>query len=163
MKKTKEIKNTKELKRVVSSHLSRSQDQNAPIDQRFESLWKALNVYGTFFSKEKMDRDMLKWIIEKSQFSFIFKSCYNQDATFRKNLNELKALTPIYDMRPGINKAVTIYDVTSPSQVIDAIYQVRCNLIHGQKPMDNPRNRLLVKFSFPILEEIVPPMIASLK
>lgn len=161
MRRTKEIGNVKELKRIFSGHLSRSQDQNVSIDQRFESLWKAFNVYGTFFSKEVKDRNMLKWAIQNSQFPLIFKSCYDRNATFRKNLQELKALTPIYDMRPGKNNAVTIHDAADPSQALDAIYQVRCNLIHGQKPMDDPRNRLLVELSFLILEKIVPFMISK--
>ena len=133
------------------------------IDVRFEALWKSFNVYGTFFSKENQDRGMLEWIIQKSDFSKLFNSLYDKDAVFKKSLVEFKALTPIYDMRPRSNKSVTIDDVSNPSQVLDAIYQVRCNLIHGQKFMDEPRNRMLVKSSFVILEKIVPSMIESLK
>ncbi len=163
LKRTKEITNLKELKTIVRDHLSRSQHRNMPMDQRFEALWKAFNVFGIFFSKEISDRNMLGWIIQKSDFSNLFNSLYNKDPDFRKNLVELKAQTPINDMRPESNKSVIINNVSNPRQVLNAIYQVRCNLVHGQKSRDNCRDRKLIRISYLILSRIVSSMIANLK
>lgn len=163
MKRTKEINELKDLKSIILDHLSRSQYRNMPMDQRFEALWKALNVYGTFFSKEIHDNKMLEWTLQNSEFSNLFNSIYNKDPHFRKSLVNLKDLTPIYDMRPGRNKAVIINDVSNPAQVLDAIYQVRCNLIHGQKSRGNPRDRKLIRLSYLILSRIVSVIITNLK
>jgi hypothetical protein len=40
--------------------------------------------------------------------------------------------------------------------VAGILYQVRCNLFHGSKDPDNSRDRMLVRASLGILEDLVP-------
>lgn len=46
--------------------------------------------------------------------------------------------------------------------VAGILYQVRCNLIHGSKDPDSPRDRMLVEESLPILRTLVPELESAL-
>ena len=46
--------------------------------------------------------------------------------------------------------------------VAGVLYQVRCNLIHGSKDPNTPRDRMLVQESLAILRALVPALEASL-
>jgi hypothetical protein len=46
--------------------------------------------------------------------------------------------------------------------VAGVLYQVRCNLIHGSKDPENPRDRMLVEESLAVLEVLVPALESAL-
>ncbi len=48
----------------------------------------------------------------------------------------------------------TINDVNNFSEVLELIYVIRCNLFHGQKLFEDPRDRELVRHAFGVLSRL---------
>ena len=67
-------------------------------------------------------------------------------------------------MRPGHKgESEQISSIHNIDQVLDVIYQIRCNLFHGQKSMIDPHDHELVDLAFHILSKILRPAIDELK
>jgi hypothetical protein len=59
-------------------------------------------------------------------------------------------------------KGAQITDIKEFGQILAAIYQVRCNLFHGQKDPGNSHDRELVELSFGILSKVFKPIVDHL-
>jgi len=65
----------------------------------------------------------------------------------------------VLDMRPGHQgQSKSISNINSFDELLDVIYQVRCNLFHGQKSAIDANDRELVDLAFHILSKIFKPM-----
>jgi hypothetical protein len=157
---TEKIQDINELKTIIASHLNQAAGTTS-IDSKFIFLWRAFNVYGTYFSKENSDQKMIDWMKKKSLFNRFFLNSY-LSRDFQNCCAHLKALSPIHDMRPNPKPSLVIQNSASPSEILDAIYRIRCNLTHGSKIMENARDRELVSISFEILSKVAVPMLLSI-
>lgn len=130
----------------------------------FARLWLAFNaIYGG--EADKTERRRIKSSIRSSMSAAKARAVINKtDAAVSRMLN-----MPPGDMRlekadPGFRRAsreqTRIYR-TSPDAVEKVaalaaiLYQVRCNLLHGSKDPDNPRDNMLVRESVRILEALL--------
>lgn len=112
------------------------------IFDQFISLWVAFNSWGTFVTKQSKDRDMINTIKNNKVLVDRYDSLIKDDQ-FKNDISRL-AKYGILDMRPGYEDRLTqIQDQNDFGQVLDAIYQVRCNLFHGQKDIMIPHDREL--------------------
>ena len=84
---------------------------------------------------------------EKTQFSDNFK-------TALKLMKDESNKEQIRDMS-GRGESVRIKDVSDLDNILEVIYRVRSNLLHGGKEMSNNRNALLMENSFHVLVEIM--------
>lgn len=77
-----------------------------------------------------------------------------QSSETKSWLANLKNLSPIEDMRPNHQGGeVCLNDIENLQEVVEFIYQIRCNLFHGAKnPMDN-KDQTLVDLSGRLLEK----------
>lgn len=119
---------------------------------RFISLWIAFNGWMKGeFGEDQYDSVLLDSVKSFSDMIEVFEGLKNDDTEFSKNLGELQQYG-VVDMRdPNNENKIINYDGNFES-LIDTIYQVRCNLFHGRKNVDdNKKDFELVSLSYRIL------------
>jgi len=151
---------------LIVQWFKRSQKQRVrkfTVFDQFISLWFAFNSWGTYLSKEDRDTDMFNWIKRNTKLPQIFEELTKSNPEFISKLQRLSQYE-VLDMRPrhqGESKSIS--DLHSLDQVLQVIYQIRCNLFHGQKSMIDPHDKELVELAFCILSRIFEPIINQLQ
>ncbi len=119
---------------------------------RFISLWIAFNGWMKGeFGESQSDRDLIAKVKNSLAFKDIFVKLKNDSMEFRQNLRELSNYS-VLDMRHMDDEnRYKRYDGSFKS-LLEVIYQVRCNLFHGRKDVDEDRKDFeLVSLSYNIL------------
>ena len=151
---------------LIIDWFKRSQGQRVrkfTVFDQFISLWFAFNSWGTYLSKKDRDTDMLRWVKENTKLSRILEQLTKKNSEFVAKLQRLSQYK-VLDMRPGHQgQSKSINDIHNLGQVLDVIYQIRCNLFHGRKSMIDSHDRELVELAFHILSKIFEPMINKLQ
>ena len=137
---------------------SQSDKQNDNYDNfdKFIALWIAFNGWANIETKKTRESE---WRAEVSKSGGVlgknYKILLNDDSNFKLNVEALKSASPVYDMRypNDSNKAKKINDINDLREVLDVIYQIRCNLFHGAKDIEIDRDNKLVKLAYDILTE----------
>ncbi|MGD9130138.1 MAG: hypothetical protein PVH73_01025 [Candidatus Bathyarchaeota archaeon] len=130
---------------------------------QFISLWLSFNAWGTYKSREDQDYQMLRWIKTNTGLPEIHNRLMNDDAEYQQRVRRLSEYT-VLDMRPGHqDESKSIENTNSFDELLDIIYQIRCNLFHGQKSEIDPNDRELVDLAFHILSKIFRPVINEMK
>ena len=104
---------------------------------RFISAYVALNfLYDERVEKSERMR-MVNYLVEASRRSDV--------DPFACNVNEYLA-APVINMRPHIGgKNLCKVERNNNNELFSAIYEVRCNLFHGNKCLGDPRDQRLVQ------------------
>jgi len=105
---------------------------------------------------------MLRWVRINTELPKIFEELTKNDSEFVAKLRRLSQYK-VLNMRPwhqGQSKSIN--NIKSLDQVLDVIYQIGCNLFHGQKSMIDPHDRELVELAFHILSKIFEPIVNKL-
>lgn len=127
-------------------------EENASIDigDKFISLWIAFNGWMKFrFGEPVKDATLITHLKKFQEIRNVFNQLQRRDETFISNLQELRRYA-VLDMRYADDVSRSkIFDGTFES-LIDAIYQVRCNLFHGRKG-DEEKDIRLISLSYDIL------------
>ncbi|KPD23678.1 hypothetical protein [Idiomarina zobellii] len=137
--------------------LQRSREAKDPIDG-FSNAWRAFNhLY--FRLNGQNERDKIRRYIEESVDEVV------AERILEEHKGELGYLTavPVIDMRGnGRDTAGNIEEfqregaaVGKLQEIFMIIYQVRCNLEHGQKSPSRERDVELCRSTFPLIERIV--------
>jgi len=128
---------------------------------RFFELWMAFNNWAMRVTESDTDAEMIRKLVMSSALSTTFKSLMNGNKIFFDTVLRFAGYWPIFDVkdvrknglryrfshleRPeyiaqllneGIkHKPADAFDPKAPKwgELIQTIYQVRCNLIHGEK------------------------------
>ena len=152
--------------KLIVDWFKRSQRQRArkfTIFDQFISLWFAFNSWGTYLSNKDKDAEMLRWIKSNTRLPQILEQLTTNDSEFATKLQRLSEYE-VHVMRPGHEgQSKSISDIHSLDQVLDVIYQIRCNLFHGQKSMIDPHDKELVELAFHILSKLFKPIIDELQ
>ncbi len=119
---------------------------------KFVFLWFCFNAWLAYHSQKVTDSDMIAWLKRPSSDNSDLKKSYQMltHPHFKEVLKVLAILSPIHDPRPR-GKKIEIKDVNDFPNIVDAIYQIRCNLFHGRKEANVDRDRNLVQLSGEIL------------
>ncbi|MBU2483431.1 MAG: hypothetical protein KJ760_20285 [Proteobacteria bacterium] len=97
------------------------------------------------------DSGRLKWLIRTKNE---LRQAFEDDALDKSSLSELKRLSPVYDMRPGhLTESVALNDIGNFKEVVDFIYQIRCNFFHGGKSLQENRDIEIVTYAGKFLEK----------
>ena len=147
----------KYLNRIVDNWFRRAIGQDVQFDDfdRFVSLWIAFNAWGTYvFSKDK-DREMVEAAKKDQRLIASFQNLVETDLSFLNHIKLLKAECPVRRNRPyrGHDHA-SINQTNNFSEALEVIYVVRCNLFHGEKVFEDPRDRALVFNAFGVLSKL---------
>lgn len=124
-------------------------------------LWICFNAWLSFISSEDSDRGMLKKFLA-NQVNLELKSAYenmSKTATGKQALKDFVTMSPIKDSR-DIKPVVVIRSENDKDNIIWGIYRVRCNLFHGGKTLNDPRDRKLVACVNRILDKWMSELIA---
>lgn len=119
---------------------------------RFISLWIAFNGWMRGkFGEGVGDRNQIESVKKMDDFKKVFNKLKTEEPGFRVNLKKLEKL-PVIDMRLKKNREdISTYDGTFES-LIEVIYQVRCNLFHGRKNIEEDNKDIeLMKLAYRIL------------
>jgi hypothetical protein len=119
---------------------------------RFISLWIAFNGWmKSKFSETLFDRYLINEVKAMKEFNEVFRDLKNNDRNFLQTLEKFEDYT-VADMRYVDNsRKIRKYDGSLDS-LMEAIYQIRCNLFHGRKNLDEDRkDKELVSIAYNIL------------
>jgi len=150
---------------LIAGWYKRSQKERTgefTIFDQLMSLWLAFNAWGTYESKKDKDFEMLSWIKTNTDLPNIHRKLVKEDQDYLQRVNRLSQYE-VLDMRPGHQgQSKSIRNINSLDELLDVIYQIRCNLFHGQKSEIDPRDRELVDLAFHILSRIFKPLAIEL-
>jgi hypothetical protein len=119
---------------------------------RFISLWIAFNGWMRGkFGEDKTDRYQIDSVKEIQDFKGVFDNLKITDPEFKEHLDKLGGLS-VVDMRfRNGREEIVRYNGTFES-LIEVIYQIRCNLFHGRKDVEEDKKDFdLVSLSYQIL------------
>lgn len=120
---------------------------------RFVFFWICFNAWLDYRSYGDRDRDMIEWLKGSKSDSSDLKQRYHMLQSAKKlqpYLQSLVPLPPVYDPRKP-DKKIRIKDENDFPNIVEAIYQIRCNLFHGRKEAHEPRDQKLVQIAGEIL------------
>ena len=121
--------------------LKRSEKVDRPIDKgdNFIDLWISFNGWMKLkFGESLRDDELINKICQIKEFEISFNEL-KKDQFFTQNLLRLKGYT-VKDMRyPGDENRRKEYSESFES-LIRTIYQIRCNLFHGRKDVEESKN-----------------------
>ncbi|MFC1899552.1 hypothetical protein ACFLXP_04395 [Chloroflexota bacterium] len=137
--------------------LQRAEKKRVYIDDgdRFISLWIAFNGWMRGrFGEDKADRFQIDSVKGMRDFRDVFDKLRMEDPNFIRQLDELERFL-VVDMRfRNGREEIFRYEGTFES-LIELIYQVRCNLFHGRKNIEEDRKDFkLVRLSYRILSPL---------
>lgn len=139
--------------RFVRSWMKRSERTGVPIDKadQFLNLWIAFDSWLKIeYNKERYERDMIKEWKSNEEFIRIFEEL-KKDQNYNKILEELASQT-VRNMKYPNDDDIIIKYKGDFSTLCGMIYQIRCNLFHGQKnPEKDKKDKALVYLAFDIL------------
>jgi hypothetical protein len=130
---------------------------------KFVFLWFCFNAWLAFESNEDTDREMINWLKDPRAAGSQLRSSFKLAAgstVFSGHLKALAGYSPISSTGRR-QRVVQIGSAEDFPDVVEGIYQVRCNLFHGGKEPGNPRDDKLVRVCALILEKWVGNLVAS--
>lgn len=137
--------------------LKRAERKNKCVDDadRFISLWIAFNGWlKKKYGENTYDREIIKSAKENGTLKRIFRELSAGDRDFKTNLSRLKGYIVI-DMRDPSNEQREKRCTGDYESFLDTIYQIRCNLFHGRKNVDeNKIDRKLVTLALKLLHPL---------
>ena len=116
---------------------------------KFMIFYICFDAWITAESGEDKDYNKFKWFKNNDN---CLKTKWNEIET-KSLLMGLASMSPIDDMRPNKTRQVKLKDTGNIGEVINFIYQIRCNLFHGSKSPMNTMDSSLVDLSGKILEK----------
>ncbi len=127
---------------------------------KFVFLWFCFNAWVDYKTKRDTDAEMVKDLADRNSMVMDMLSAYtvafNSDTeVFKSNLKTLVLMSqqkPIEDTR-GRKKPIRINDENDFSNIVWAIYRIRCNLFHGSKDANDSRDKKLVTVAQRILDK----------
>jgi hypothetical protein len=146
-----------QIQALVKSWHARSTREGDPVS-KFVFLWFCFNARLSYESGKDHDRQMINWLKTASPASSALRRSYDQamaSEVFRRDLQTLVDNSPIHGTRRNKPQVVEIRDVDDFPNLVEGVYQVRCNLFHGGKRADDLRDQKLVKVSASILRKWV--------
>ena len=144
-----------DIRNIVKSWYARARRERDAVST-FVFLWFCFNAWLGFESQEDTDRAMINWLKKatpKSVLVAAFGSARGS-TVFASNLAALAKLSPITSTGRRY-KEVRIASANDYPNLVEGIYQVRCNLFHGGKRANDVRGAKLLKVCAAILEKWV--------
>jgi hypothetical protein len=141
---------------LIARWFRRSKEMDNPFD-KFIALWISFN---SFYACEHLDDSEARQLqILEDTYKNIFKSVVDANEKFFadfKNYIDTKPVNSgfIQDLRYSVNKEKNkkrYYNLTSFCEYLGCIYQVRCNLFHGGKNLEDGQDQNIVRYSYATL------------
>jgi hypothetical protein len=121
---------------------------------KFVLYYLIFDAYTTKYSGSNNDAGKLDWFLGSNN-SLRDSIAGSWKSKLLPMAQALKALSPVSDMRPRPVESVALEDVESYEEIFKFIYQIRCNLFHGSKDLQDSRDKNLVHFGGKFLEAMI--------
>jgi hypothetical protein len=127
---------------ITKEDILNAGERPTPAFVTFFIYYMCLDAWLTAESQEDTDRKKTQWLIGTENE---LKNAFEHGGFNKSDLIGLKDLSPVEDMRPRhAGEYVFLHDTDNLEEVINFIYQIRCNLFHGGKsPVDERDNTLV--------------------
>jgi hypothetical protein len=128
----------------------------------FVYLYFCVNALMSNLSEEHTDRGALNWIYNNANPLREVWERFHQRKSIDDCIARLSQLPPVPTHRsPPRPEHLTISDAGTLSEVMDYIYQVRCNLFHGRKDPQDEWDVAYVRACNAILKPLVRAVISD--
>ncbi len=125
---------------------------------KFIYLWISFNSWISKQSQKKTDRDMVEWFKAQEQYESDFLKIVDTEKDI-ENAAGFFVTRKVTNMKNQTeHKMSTIYDFKN---AVEVVYQVRCNLFHGDKSRDHWVDREIVQRATILLDGIYRPIITA--
>ena len=137
--------------------------QERDVFSKFIFYYFCFNALTAHFSQEDRDRAMLNWIYANDNpIKTEFGKLVEANDYFQNSLTTLKGYGKVYDNRKKYQqKFVEVKDIKNINEVLDVVYQIRCNLFHGSKSPSEVRDQKLASTASRILGKLVGCVLAN--
>ena len=130
------------------------------IPDKFRSLYSSFNTWLNLVTNKDTDRDKLEFFKEnKEAKNAYFNALNNKD--FLLKISPLM-FYQVLDARLHPKPPIYVDTLWDFSKIVDVIYRVRCNLVHGGKSTSYKEDYQLIELSYYILEAIFVPLISDI-
>jgi hypothetical protein len=120
---------------------------------KFVAIWVAFNaLYTSRHSDEIGDWEQVRSFAGEPSVIDRHRELLQNDHAYRNAVGVLKK-RGVYDVRRRTLRRIR--DENDLTAVTSCLYQVRCNLFHGGKMPDNPRDEALVFASYAIVSKLI--------
>ena len=124
---------------------------------RFISIWVAANaLYASRHSNERSDAKQILRFASDPDVVDRHRQLLDSDESYKAALAVIKE-RGVSDPRGGRKR--TIQDERNVLEVLQSVYQVRCNLFHGGKLPGNVRDERLVDAAYAVTSLLISPLI----
>ncbi|WP_342739909.1 hypothetical protein [Bradyrhizobium sp. B117] len=163
--------------------LMQNADRQRSAFMSFVNIWMAFNGWMAAVTERETDADMIRDLSANSRLTHAYAGLMENSRAFHRLVSDFAAMWPILNVRDVRKKlgrdafwrlqrdeltaacdaanvkrqplAWSADDTPSWEQLLRTIYQVRCNLFHGEKSPQNQRDRQLVLKSDRILRTFI--------
>lgn len=171
-----------EARRLVLD-LNATADSQPRLFTSFIYRWMAFNGWMSAITLEATDAAMVRTLAASSRLEGTYRQMLDNDRRFRQFVEDFSAFWPVLNVRDVRKKlgfdAFRQHDraallaacilanvkqepkswvpgaVPTWKQVLSTIYQVRCNLFHGEKSSENARDQSLVLAADRVLSQFI--------
>ena len=128
----------------------------------FVYLYFCINALMSNLSGERTDRGALNWLYTNDNPLRDVWERFHQRKSIDDCIARLRRLAPVPTHRPvHVPQHLVISDAGAMNEVMDYIYQVRCNLFHGRKDPQDNMDAAYVRACNGILKPLVREVIAD--
>ena len=163
--------------------LFRNADRQRSAFMSFVNIWMAFNGWMASVTGRETDADMIRDLANNERLNRTYTGLMGESRQFARLVTDFAAMWPVLNVRDvrkklgrdvfwqlergaliaacdgaNVKRAPAIWNVgDTPTweQLLRAIYQVRCNMFHGEKSPQNSRDRQLVLKSDRILRMFI--------
>ena len=143
--------------------------------EQLTAAWLSLGIKGDFDRKDPFLRFIAVWLAFNSIYAEAFQTidgdrrqvlAFASDEQAREShrrlvdtsieyVDAIAVLSErgVHDVRSGRKRTVGSHKVLT--EVLECVYQVRCNLIHGGKHLEDPRDRDLAHAAYVVVANLV--------
>lgn len=136
---------------IMNDWIEKGDTSSSHFDQ-FICYWIAFNCYYANKTEHDSDRKAIHRLKSSTDVIYLFEELSKRNESV---LEKLREISPVRDDREGSGKSPCHIKDLSFSEVIDLLYQVRCNLFHGIKNLGTERDNKVVSACAPVLGVLV--------
>ena len=164
-------------------HLMENADRQRSAFMSFVNIWMAFNGWMAAVTERETDADMIRAFAANARLIEAYTAIIETSRPFHRLVSDFAAMWPVLNVRNVRKKlgrdafwrlqrddltaaceaanvkrqpsAWSAGDTPSWEQLLRTIYQVRCNLFHGEKSPQNLRDRQLILKSDRILRAFI--------
>jgi hypothetical protein len=139
-----------ETARELNQRWMQKADESVDSFDAYIFYWIAFNIFYSRRTDEMRDSVAVEMLGKDEELNGRFETFVRIN---RASFNLLKELhPPVQDTRHG---SVVVVENDTLTEVLGVLYQVRCNLFHGDKGDSVKRDREVIESTLPMLREIV--------